>query len=144
LYLQTAQDVSYDQSAPEKTVEARQTLDGKRHAAVQAYLAMQTAGRPMPFQIVIHDPAEPSLASSAANNIVSQNYYRFMGGMFMMNGGGMGGGMGMGGMGGGMGMGGMGMGGMGMGGFGAGSTGAGNVSGGSGTVGGGGGVGMGR
>jgi hypothetical protein len=142
LYLQTAQDLVFDQNAPEQLAEKRQILDGKRVAAVQAYLAAQTAGRPVPFQIVIHDPAEPSMASAAANNIISQNYYRFMGGNFMMGGMGMGmggmgmgmggmgmgmGGMGMGGMG--MGMGGMGMGGMGMGGMGMGSTGGGNVSG---------------
>ena len=122
LYLQTAQDVRYDQTVPEKMVADRQTLDGKRIAAVQAYLTAQTAGRPAPFQIVIHDPAEPTLASAAANNIVSQNYYRFMGGMLMMGGGG---GMGMG-------MGGMGMGMGGMGGMGMGSTGGGNITGGSG------------
>jgi hypothetical protein len=146
LYLQTAQDLVYDQGAPEKFAEARQTLDGKRLAAVQGYLTAITAGRPMPFQVVIHDPAEPTLASAAANNMVSQNYFRFMGGNFMSGGMGMGGGMGgmgggMGGMGGGMGgmgggMGGMGMGGMGMGGMGGGmggmgmgSTGGGNVTG---------------
>jgi hypothetical protein len=128
LYLQTAQDVRYDQTVPEKMVADRQTLDGKRIAAVQAYLTAQTAGRPAPFQIVIHDPAEPTLASAAANNIVSQNYYRFMGGMLMMGGGGMGMGS-MGGMG--MGMGGMGMGSMG--GMGMGSTGGGNITGGSGS-----------
>src|SRR5579883_83038 len=42
LYLQTAQDVVFDPNAPEKTAEARQTLDGQRIAAVQAYLAAQT------------------------------------------------------------------------------------------------------
>jgi hypothetical protein len=147
LYLQTAQDVVFDHCAPEQMAEHRQILDGKRIAAVQAYLTAQTAGRPMPFQVVIHDPSEPYLASAAANNMISQNYYRFMGGNFMMGGmggmggmgmGGMGGGMGgMGGMGGGMGgMGGMGggmggMGGMGMGGMGMGmgSTGGGAVTG---------------
>jgi hypothetical protein len=122
VYLQTAQDVVYDQMVPERMVEARQTLDGKRIAAVQAYLTAQTAGRPMTFQVVIHDPAEPSLASSAVNNSVSQMYYRYTGGLMM-------GGMGMGGMGMGLGMGGMGMG---MGGMGMGSTGGANVAGGTG------------
>ncbi len=129
LYLQTAQDIVYDHNAPEKMAETRQTLDGKRIAAAQAYLTAQTAGRPVPFQIVIHDPAVPSIASAAANNMISQNYFRFMGGNFMMGGMGMGmGGMGMGGMGmGGMGMGGMGMGGMGMGGMGMGGMGMGGM-----------------
>jgi hypothetical protein len=141
LYLQTAQDLIYDHNAPEKLAQERQTLDGKRIAAVQAYLAAQTAGRPVQFQVVIHDPAEPYMASAAANNMISQNYYRFMGGNFMSGGmggmGGMGGGMGgmggmgMGGMGmggmGGMGMGGGGMGGMGMGGMGMGGMGGGGA-----------------
>jgi hypothetical protein len=149
VYLQTAQDLVYDHSAPEKLAEARQMLDGKRIAAVQAYLTAQTVGRPTSFQIVIHDPAEPYLQSAAANNMISQNYYRYMGGNFMM--GGMGG-MGMGGMGGmnmGGGMGGGAVGGMNMGmggggmsaggmsmmggmsgtGAGVGSTGGGNVTG---------------
>ncbi len=146
LYLQTAQDLVYDHLAPELLAQNRQILDGRRIAAVQAYLTAQTAGRPIPFQVVLHDPSEPALASSAANNIMSQNYFRFMGGNFTMGGmggmgmggmGGMSGGMGMGGMGGmgGMSMGGMGGmgGGMGMGmggmGMGSGSTGGGNVTG---------------
>lgn len=150
LYLQTAQDLVYDHTAPEKMVETRQTLDGKRLASAQAYLTAQTAGRPIAFHIVIHDPSVPSVASAAANNMISQNYFRFMGGNFMMGGMGMrggmmgmmGGGMGMGMMGGGMGMMGGGMGGMmgggmggmgggmmGMMGMGSGSTGAGNVTG---------------
>jgi hypothetical protein len=133
LYLQTAQDVVYDQTAPEKLVETRQTLDGRRIAAVQAYLTAQTAGRPAHFQILVHDPAEVNLAATPVNASVSQMYMRFTAGL---TGGGMGGmgGMGMGGMGGGMG--GMGMGGMGggtSGGTNAGSTGGANVTGGSGS-----------
>ncbi|HEY7308643.1 MAG TPA: hypothetical protein VH643_04685 [Gemmataceae bacterium] len=116
LYLQTAQDVVYDQNVPEKMAETRQTLDGKRIAAVQAYLTAQTAGRPTQFQIYIHDPAEPSLAATPVNSAVSKMYLRFQGGLMM---GGMGG-MGMGGMGGMMG-------------GNIGSTGGANVTGGSGT-----------
>lgn len=104
LYLQTAQDVVYDQTVPEKMVETRQTLDGKRIAAVQAYLTAQTAGRPTQFQIYVHDPAEPSLSSTAVNGSVAKMYYRFMGGLMtgqggsnMQGGGGMGQGGGMGG-----------------------------------------------
>jgi hypothetical protein len=123
LYLQTAQDVVYDRNVPEKMVSDRQTLDGNRIAAVQAYLTAQTAGRPAPFQVVVHDPAEPSMAGTAANNIISQNYYRYMGGNFTAGGMGMGGvGMGSLGMGGGMGRGG------GVIGASMGSTGGGNVA----------------
>jgi hypothetical protein len=105
LYLQTAQDVVFDQTVPEKLVENRQTLDGKRIAAVQAYLTAQTAGRPAQFQIYVHDPAEPSLSSTAVNASVAQMYFRFMGGLLTGQGGsntqgggaGGGGGAGMGG-----------------------------------------------
>jgi hypothetical protein len=123
LYMQTAQDVIYDQTAPEKMVENRQTLDGRRVAAVQSYLTAQTAGRPTPFQVVIHDPAEPSLSSVPVNSSVTQMYFRFRGGLMMTGQGGMGGG-------GGGGMGGGGMGGMG---GGMGGTGGANVAAGSGT-----------
>jgi hypothetical protein len=102
LYLQTAQDVVYDQTTPEKMVETRQTLDGKRIAAVQAYLTAQTAGRPTQFQIYVHDPAEPSLSSVPVNSSVTQMYFRSRGGMMTGQGGSnvQGGGGGSGGMGG--------------------------------------------
>jgi hypothetical protein len=88
LYLQTAQDVVYDQTAPEKMVETRQTLDGKRIAAIQAYLTAQTAGRPVQFQVFVHDPAEPSLSSVPVNFAVTQMYFRFRGGLLTGGGGG--------------------------------------------------------
>ncbi len=132
LYLQTAQDVVYEQAHPEKLVETRQMLDGKRIAAVQAYLAAQTAGRPMHFQILVHDPAEPSLASTPVNSSVTKMYQFFQGGLMMGGMGGQGGFAGQGGMGMG-GQGGMGMGGMGGAGANLGGTGGANVAGGSGT-----------
>jgi hypothetical protein len=126
LYLQTAQDVVYDHTVPEKMVETRQTLDGRRIAAVQAYLTAQTAGRPMQFQILVHDPAEPSLSSVPVNSSVTQMYFRFMGGLLTTGQGsatGGGGAMGGGGSGGAM---------MGVGGN-MGGTGGANVAGGLGT-----------
>ncbi len=72
---------------PEKMVENRQTLDGKRIAAVQAYLTAQTAGRPTQFQVFVHDPAEPSLSSVPVNFSVIQMYFRFRGGLMMGGGG---------------------------------------------------------
>ncbi len=122
LYLQTAQDVVYDQTVPEKMVETRQTLDGRRIAAVQAYLTAQTAGRPTQFQIYVHDPAEPGLSSVPVNFSVTQMYFRFRGGMMTGQGGSS-----VQGGGGGGGAGGMGMGGN------LGGTGGANVAGGQGT-----------
>jgi hypothetical protein len=103
LYLQTAQDVVYDQTNPEKMVETRQTLDGKRIAAIQAYLTAQTAGRPTQFQVFVHDPAEPSLSSVPTNFSVIQMYFRFRGGLLTGGGGSAQGGGGAGGGGGGFG-----------------------------------------
>jgi len=137
LYLQTAQDVVLDQANPEKMVETRQTLDGQRIAAIQAYLTAQTAGRPTQIQIYVHDPAEPGLAATPVNSSVTRMYQFFTGGLMMGGMGGMGGGMGgMGGGMGGMGMGGMGMGGRGgMGGMGGGGgTGGAKVAGGTGSA----------
>jgi hypothetical protein len=100
LYLQTAQDVRYEQDTPEKLVENRQTLDGKRIAAVQGYLTAQTAGRPTQFQIFVHDPAEPSLSSVPTNYSITQMYFRFRGGLLTGGGGNTQGGAGVGGAGG--------------------------------------------
>jgi hypothetical protein len=58
VWLQTAQDVAYDPAAPEKFSQARGDLDQKRIVAVKKYLTAQTAGRPVPFEVNVHDPAE--------------------------------------------------------------------------------------
>jgi hypothetical protein len=87
LYLQTAQDVVFDQTIPEKMVETRQTLDGRRIAAVQGYLTAQTAGRPVQFQIYVHDPAEVDLSSVPNNYSITQMYFRFRGGLLTGGGG---------------------------------------------------------
>jgi hypothetical protein len=81
LYLQTAQDLVYDPAAPERTAEARQALDDNRKAAVQRFLVQQTAGHPVAFTIVVHDPAEVGLSAIPVNNTVLQAYGRFRGGL---------------------------------------------------------------
>lgn len=67
LYLQTAQDIVYDPAAADKFVEERNTLDSKRVQAIQKYLTAQTASRPLPFEVVVHDPHEVGMAAMAAN-----------------------------------------------------------------------------
>jgi hypothetical protein len=91
LYLQTAQDVVYDPTAPEKMVESRQLLDLKRIQAVQNYLTAQTAGRPVQFHVCIHDPAEVDLAAIPVNSSVNQMYARFRGGLLIGGAGAVGG-----------------------------------------------------
>jgi hypothetical protein len=81
LWLQTAQDIIYDSAAPEKMAEAREDLDKKRINAVTCFLVQQTAGRPMAFHIVVHDPAEAGLSAVPVNLSVLQMYYRFRGGL---------------------------------------------------------------
>jgi hypothetical protein len=81
LYLQTAQDITYDQAAPEKMAEARQTLDQKRIAAVQCFLTQQTAGRPVAFNVCVHDPAEVGLAAIPVDLSIRLMYLRFRGGL---------------------------------------------------------------
>jgi hypothetical protein len=72
VYLQTAQDVAYDMGNPEKMATDREDLDNKRKVAIMKFLGAQTAGRPMEFQVLTHDPAEPYLPAVAASSAYSQ------------------------------------------------------------------------
>lgn len=54
IYLATAAD-------PEK----RADVDNKRIQAIENYIALETAGRSLNFQIVVHNPAESSVANNA-------------------------------------------------------------------------------
>jgi len=70
IYLQTAQvgtDLPYDQCHPEKLVQARRELDARREVAIKAFLEAQTADRPTHFQVVVHDPHDPSIAAYPAS-----------------------------------------------------------------------------
>lgn len=82
LYLQTAQDVAYDPANPDKLVQNRRELDDKRTKAVKGFLSAQTAGRPVEFQVVVHDPAEISLSGVAVQSSIQQmQTTRFRGGL---------------------------------------------------------------
>lgn len=81
LYLQTAQDVSYNPANPEKLVQDRRELDEKRIKAIKSFLGAQTAGRPVEFQVLIHDPADTSLSGVGIGNAVQQMQLRFRGGL---------------------------------------------------------------
>lgn len=81
IWLQTAQDVFYDDRAPERMAEVRQDLDARRIAAVQRFLVSYTAGRPIDFKIVVHDPGDPGLSAVPVNMTVLQMYGRFRGGL---------------------------------------------------------------
>jgi len=92
IYLQTAQDIAYDPSAPGKFAEARTALDGKRIKAIQDYLTAQTAGRPVAFQVVVHDPGDPSISANPAGIAVQRMYGGAVGVLPLGGGGGASGG----------------------------------------------------
>jgi hypothetical protein len=74
IFLATARDIGFDSLNPDKYVEARRELDEKRAAAVQKYVSAQTAGRPMQFEVVVHDPAEPGQHASPVNRSILLNH----------------------------------------------------------------------
>jgi hypothetical protein len=57
IYLQTAQDVKYDPAGPEKFATDRGKLDEARKEAILRYLTAETAGRPVAFEVAVHDPS---------------------------------------------------------------------------------------
>lgn len=70
IFLATARDVAFDAANPDRFAETRREIDEKRAAAIQRYLGAQTAGRPMQFEVVIHDPAEVGQHAYPANRSV--------------------------------------------------------------------------
>jgi hypothetical protein len=74
VFLATARDIPYDPANPEAFVEARRDMDNKRAAAVQKYLMAQTAGRPQPFEVVVHDPMPVGEHADPANRSIRLNH----------------------------------------------------------------------
>jgi hypothetical protein len=64
LFLQTAQTVAYDPVAPEKFANTRSDLDNKRVQAIQKYTMTETSGRPLVFDVTVHDPNDPSIMAA--------------------------------------------------------------------------------
>ena len=72
VFLATARDLKYTLEESDKFAGLRENLDHKRVIALQKYLGAQTAGRPMNFEILIHDPAPVNInAESGARMIRS-------------------------------------------------------------------------
>jgi len=97
LYLQTANDLRYDAACPDRLAGARQELDTLRVQSIQKFLVAHTAGRPIDFQVLIHDPGDPTQAAIPVGNSVTQMYLRYRGGLSNIAGGASGGGGGGGG-----------------------------------------------
>ncbi len=79
VFLQTAQDVAYDPANPADFVRDRTKLDGDRIQVALTYLQAQTAGRPVPFDVTVHDPAEPGMAAQRMINAVPQMWQGYRG-----------------------------------------------------------------
>ncbi|VTS08156.1 hypothetical protein [Tuwongella immobilis] len=73
LFLATARDLSYSEGEPALYAQQRQELDGKRIQAIQRYLNSQTAGRPMQFEVLVHDPVEVNQRGLSASLVDLQN-----------------------------------------------------------------------
>jgi hypothetical protein len=79
LYLQTAQDVEYDPANPEKYSTARVKLDAERIVSIQRFLGAETAGRPVVFEVAVHDPAEVGIPAAGAVRSVLGHYLSYRG-----------------------------------------------------------------
>ena len=66
VFIATARDLDYNADTADDYADGRRELDSKRAAAIQKYLAIQTAGRPMAFDMLVHDPAEPGIPGISA------------------------------------------------------------------------------
>jgi hypothetical protein len=66
VYLQTANDLVYDPACPDRFAGARLELDGLRVQAVQKFLVAASAGRPVDFQVLIHDPGDTTIPGIVA------------------------------------------------------------------------------
>ncbi len=74
IFLATARDLGYDPGNPDALASARSDLDNRRAAAVQRYIWAQMAGRPMPFEIVVHDPMPVGEHADPANRSIRLNH----------------------------------------------------------------------
>ncbi len=79
LFLATARDIYFDLSKADEYVKKRQELDAKRVAAIQKYLAVQTASRPMEFEVLVHDPSDQNLPAVGISNAILNWRLQFQG-----------------------------------------------------------------
>lgn len=66
IFLATARDFGYADD-PVKYAEKRRDLDSRRAVAIKKYMEAQTASRPMGFEVLVHDPMDPSISAISAN-----------------------------------------------------------------------------
>jgi hypothetical protein len=81
IFLQTANDLPYDPNCPDRFAGARQELDAKRAQAIQKYLVAYSVGRPVDYQVLIHDPGDVTIGTPGIANSILLMYARYRGGL---------------------------------------------------------------
>lgn len=81
VYLASAMDLQYDAACPDRYAGARQELDSLRVASVQKFLVAMNAGRCQDFEVLVHDPADPSISAVGPAISTQLMYARFRGGL---------------------------------------------------------------
>ncbi|MBY0230285.1 MAG: hypothetical protein K2W96_13460, partial [Gemmataceae bacterium] len=79
VYLATSWDLPYDPACPDRYCGARQELDVARKAEVVKYLIAMNCGRGNDFEVLVHDPSNPSIHSAGIANSIIQQQARFRG-----------------------------------------------------------------
>jgi hypothetical protein len=74
IFLATARDIPYESGNPDAYKNTQDTLNNQRSIAIQKYLGAQTAGRPMQFEVVVHDPMPVGEAGDPANRSIRLNF----------------------------------------------------------------------
>jgi hypothetical protein len=88
VFLATARDLTFNPEKSNDFADARRELDAKRSVAVQKYLTAQTAGRPMTFDLFVHDPAESGISGTAAQRMITSQRGNYTGTLGSVGGGG--------------------------------------------------------
>jgi hypothetical protein len=79
IFLQTAQDLRFDPTNPDRFITARNELDSKRVQSVQTFLRTQCGGRAIDFQVSVHDPSEVGMPAAPASTAIQKLYGGYQG-----------------------------------------------------------------
>jgi uncharacterized membrane protein YgcG len=74
IFLATARDIAYDPANPDAYKTTQDKLNNERAAAIQKYVGAQTGGRPMQFEVVVHDPMPVGEHADPANRASQLNH----------------------------------------------------------------------
>lgn len=89
VFIATARDVpAFNGEKPDDYAQNRQKLDSDRAKAIENYLSAQTKGRPMTFDVLIHDPADPGISAVSARNAILGHRSNYSGALSSGGGGG--------------------------------------------------------